>query len=86
MMINKQRAGFKFGIHRTTVLRQCGEIDADGRKYKLALVLADDMPYYTLRLYNAKGRFIKQLMFEPWILNGVIDLLVTEANRLTPPS
>lgn len=81
MTIGKQQAGFKFGIRRTTVLRRCGEVDANGRKYKLLQVQADDKPYYTLRLYNARGKFIKQLMFEPWILNGIIDLLVNEANQ-----
>lgn len=78
--INKQKVGFKFGINRTTVIRQCGEVEADGRKYKLALVQADDKPYYTLRLYNVKGKFIKQLMFELWVLNGIIAMLTTEAN------
>ena len=79
--MDKQKVGFKFGKWSTEVLKRCGELDVDGRKYKLVMLkTGEDLTYYSLRLYNQKGRFIKQLMFEPWSLNGIIDLLVTEAN------
>jgi len=76
--MNKQGAGFKYGVNRTNLIRLCGEVPWDGRAYKLALVEADGSPYYSIRLYNAKGKFIKQLMFEPAVLGGLIDLLETE--------
>lgn len=69
--IAKQRAGFKFGKYRTTVLVEYGEIVHRGRKYKLVRVETKDLEteetneYLAARLYNAKGRFIKQLMIEP---------------------
>lgn len=80
MTVEKQRAGFKFGKWRTKVLRQCGEITEDGRTYRLVEVeTGEGLRYLALRLYNGNGHFIKQFMFEPWLLDALIDLLIAEA-------
>jgi len=81
--MDKREAGFKFGVNRTKFIRQCGELPHNGRTYKLALVEADNSPYYALRLYNGKGKFIKQFMFEIAIIGKVIDLLEIEELRAT---
>lgn len=79
MAVKKQKAGFKYGKYATTVLRDCGQIEINGRKYKLVfLQTSDGHYYYSLRLYNAQGRFIKQLLFEPSARRGLIRLLQNE--------
>jgi len=79
--MERQRAGFKFGKYRTTLIKHCGQVEADGRLYKLVLLRTNDgLDYYAMRLYNRTGKFIKQFLFEPYILNGIIDLLVQEAS------
>lgn len=81
-MVDKRAAGFKFGVRSTKLIRRCGVIYHGMRKYKLDLVEADGKPYYALRLYNAQDKFIKQLMFEPDALAGMVDLLKWElANK-----
>lgn len=78
----KQAAGFKFGKYRTTLIRECGEFTENGRIYKLVLLkTSDGNSYFALRLYNSNRHFIKQFLFEPWLLNALIDLLISEANR-----
>ena len=73
--INKQQTGFKFGNHRLTVLKEYGEILHNGRKYKLLKVQTQDQQdYLSLRLYNATGKFIKQLLFEPELAESMIHL------------
>lgn len=80
--MDKQTAGFKFGRYGLTVLRQCGHVEIDGRCYKLVYVQTNDGSYYySLRLYNARGRFIKQLLFEPSILAQLARLLLHEAGK-----
>lgn len=66
--IAKQAAGFKFGQHRLTVLRVIGSVRHKGREYRVVDVRTHDgLVYRSIRLYNDKGRFIKQLLFEPEI-------------------
>lgn len=78
--INKQQTGFKFGKHTTTLKRQCGEVVADdGRKYRLVLLeTGDKLEYYALRLYNGRGKFIKQFLFSPDLLDDIAGLLDQE--------
>lgn len=80
--MNKQETGFKFGIHETKVIRFCGQICHDGRIYKLELLEADGKPYYSIRLYNSQGKFIKQFMFEPVLLSRMINLFMSEEAHL----
>jgi hypothetical protein len=77
--ISKQSTGFRFGKNPTRVVHDCGAvIHSNGLIYKLLLVEADGNHYYCLRLYNANGRFIKQLFFEPDIIGPIADLLQKE--------
>jgi len=75
--INKQKAGFKFGTKTTKLIRSCGQLVHNGRAYKLVLVEADGLPYYSLRLYNGQGKFIKQFMFELAVLSPLINLFMS---------
>ena len=76
--VEKQQAGFKFGKYQTKVSKTFGEVVENGRTYRLVkLTTSDGLTYISLRLYNQKGKFIKQFMFEPWILNGIIDLFIS---------
>jgi len=77
--INKQQVGFKFGTNPTKLIDTCGEVSYNGRKYRLVMVEASGLLYYSLRLYNAKGKFIKQFMFEPGILNDILNLFFNAA-------
>ncbi len=77
--IKKQQTGFKFGEHRLTVLKELGCVVYKERKYKLLQVQTHDgLIYNTLRLYNASGKFIKQLLFEPEIQRSLSMLLMKE--------
>jgi hypothetical protein len=64
--IQKNETGFRFGTHRLTVLKEFGQCELNGRKYKVLHVRTHDgLDYLSLRLYNATGKFIKQLLIEP---------------------
>lgn len=79
--INKQQTGFKFGKFSTTVIKKCGEVTNLNKVYKLVLLETDDkLLYYSIRLYNGKGRFLKQLLFEPSMLEKIIYLLSSEGD------
>lgn len=74
--IDKQKVGFKFGKYRLQVLKEAGEVKYNGRKYKLVKVKThDELIYWSLRLYNSHGKFIKQLLFEPEIKLQIANLL-----------
>ena len=76
-MIDKQKTGFKFGKYRLQVLKEAGEVKWNGRKYKLVKVKThDELIYWSLRLYNSRGKFIKQLLFEPQIKSAIGKLLL----------
>ena len=82
MRVEKQTAGFKYGRYTTTVIRTCGEIEVNGRKYKLIFLrINDGQYYYSIRLYNPKGHFIKQMLFEPSVLGSLISLFISEAKK-----
>lgn len=76
-MVEKQKAGFKFGKYRLKVIETKGEVvSPDGRKYRLVMVETNEQQfYYALRLYNAKGKFIKQFLYEPAIAGAIAGLL-----------
>lgn len=74
--INKQTTGFKFGKYRLQVLKEAGEIIHNSRKYKLVQVKTHDgLVYWSLRLYNPQGKFIKQFLFELELRLQIADLL-----------
>ncbi len=78
--INKQQAGFKFGQHRLEVIKLCGEVAHNGRTYKLLVVKTHDgLLYNSLRLYNGKGKFIKQFLFEDDIAEDIGSMILDEA-------
>lgn len=75
-MIEKQSTGFKFGKYRLEVLSEIGRVYHNSRQYRLVKVKTNDgLIYFSLRLYNKDGKFIKQLLFEPEIKDGIKDLL-----------
>ena len=81
-MIDKQKTGFKFGKYRLQVLKEAGEVKWDGRKYKLVKVKThDELIYWSLRLYNSRGKFIKQLLFEPQIKSAIGKLLLDKERK-----
>lgn len=76
MTLTKQAAGFKFGQHRLTVLRVVGRVTHKGREYRVVDVLTHDgLEYRSIRLYNEKGHFIKQLLFEPELASQLREAL-----------
>ena len=79
--ITRQQAGFRFGVRPTKLLRVCGQLTHNGRAYKLVLLEADGNQYYAWRLYNGKGKFIKQFMFEPCLLDEMTEIQEDEAKR-----
>ena len=82
--INKQKTGFKFGVNRTKLLRSCGEfVGGQGKRYQLVVVEADGKPYYSIRLYNPKGKFLKQLMFDLDSIHALCGLLYRERELIT---
>lgn len=63
--ITKQSAGFRYGVRPVTVLNERGRFTTgEGRQYRVLDVEADGHLYIAIRLYNAKGKFIKQLLME----------------------
>lgn len=78
--IEKQKAGFKFGQHRLKVLEELGAVEHKGRKYKLVRVQTHDgLEYLSWRLYNERGRFIKQLLFEPCLAGEISEVTAKAA-------
>lgn len=74
--MEKQKVGFKFGKYRLNVLERLGSIKHNGRTYSLVKVETNDKQVYlSLRLYNATGKFIKQLLFEPELALPISKLL-----------
>ncbi len=78
--MNKQSTGFKYGKNPTKLIRNIGQVTHNGRIYRLSFVEADGSLYVALRLYNEKGKFIKQFMTEP-TLSRKISQLYTIAAR-----
>lgn len=69
------------GKHKVKVLELLGEHHYNGRTYKLCRVRITDTgdEYVSLRLYNAKRKFIKQFMIEPEAVGEVGQLLLNSA-------
>lgn len=55
-----------YGKHKLTVVRTIGSVvNPEGREYRLVdVVTHDGLEYRAIRLYNANGHFIKQLLME----------------------
>lgn len=74
--IPKNETGFRFGTHKLTVTEEIGKIEHAGRTYKiLRVVTHDGLEYLSMRLYNATGKFIKQLLIEPCLAPAFSDVL-----------
>ena len=74
--IRKQEAGFRFGVHPLEILQELGRVAHLGRTYKVVLVRTEaGQEYVAIRLYNEKGKFIKQFLLEPEIAFEVGRLL-----------
>ena len=66
--IHKQKAGFRFGLHRLKVIKEIGQVFHLGRTYRVVFVETETrQKYLSIRLYNNKGKFIKQFLMEPEI-------------------
>jgi len=75
--MDKQKVGFKFGKYRLTVIAKLGAVQHNGRTYCLVKVQThDEQVYLSLRLYNAQGRFIKQLLIEPELAPAIGKLFI----------
>ena len=80
--INKQKVGFKFGKFRLEVIETIGEVSHNGRTYRLLKVRTNDqLDYLSLRLYNASGKFIKQLLIEPELSEAITNLFCKAATN-----
>jgi len=75
--IHKQKTGFHFGLHRLQVVSEVGQVVYLGRTYKVVMVKTETgQNYLAIRLYNEKGKFIKQFLLEPEIASQVGQLLI----------
>lgn len=74
--ISKQAAGFKFGKFRLRALRVHGQVVHNSREYRvLDVETHDGFRYVSIRLYNAQGKFIKQLLMEPSVAAELATIL-----------
>lgn len=81
--MEKQQTGFKFGKYKLEVLEILAEVSHKGRMYKLLKVrISTGEEYLSWRLYNQRGKFIKQFLFEP----EVCHLLIEAMAKATLPS
>lgn len=77
--MDKQTTGFRFGRHRLRAGRTLGAVEHRGRSYRLVEVETETgQGYLSLRLYNARGKFLKQLLFELELRGSLSELLREE--------
>lgn len=82
--MEKTTTGFRFGTKRTKLIQTLGEVKYKGRSYRLVRVqVSTGEQYFSLRLYNAQGKFIKQFMMEPDVVAEIAQLLFDHAPRWT---
>ncbi len=75
--ISKQKTGFRFGKYRLTPGEIWGNVEFDGRKYRIQMVSTEEgKKYVSIKLYNKKGKFIKQLLIEPEIVDSIGKILL----------
>lgn len=77
--MDKQATGFKFGKKPTKLKEVIDEFEHNGRTYRLCKVEADGKVYDSLRLYNGRGKFIKQFMSEPEIAGQIAGMYALSA-------
>ena len=65
------------GQHKVELIRSLGEVKHNGRTYKVVREKIVDTgdEYNAIKLYNAKGKFIKRFMIDPDITPQVGQLL-----------
>lgn len=77
MGISKQATGFRFGQHRLEAICPGLSLTWNGRTYRVLHVRTQEgLPYVSLRLYNATGKFIKQFLMEPEAVRPIAELLL----------
>lgn len=82
-IVEKQQAEFKYGKYRTELIKVCGEIVRGGKIYRLVILkTSDGNKYYAWRIYNLKGRFIKQLLYPPDANLGMAGIMARENKRI----
>lgn len=75
--IEKMKIGFKFGKHTLTSGEILGVVNFNGRKYRIQKVITQEgREYVSVRLYNAKGKLIKQLFVEPEVAGSIGEILI----------
>lgn len=79
MTVERRQTGFRYGKYALTVLTTVGSVDHNGRRYRVVQVRTHlGERYIALRLYNATGHFIKQMLMEPEIAPVIGSLLKGE--------
>jgi hypothetical protein len=75
-MSKTQPAGFKFGKYRLEVIKKGYCFFYNGRKYEGVKVrTSDGFIYNSIRLYNSKGKFIKQFLFEEGLEEEMVKII-----------
>lgn len=66
MVMTRLATGFRLGKYALTPCPPEAEVHYKGRAYKVLWVRTNEGLYYvSLRLYNGRGKFIKQLLIDP---------------------
>lgn len=74
--MERVNTGFRLGKNKVEVLKVIGELRHYGRVYRLVRVrVSTGEQYFSLRLYNARGKFIKQFMVETEVSPAVGALM-----------
>lgn len=83
--MDKKVAGFKFGINSSKLIETIDEYRHNGRLYRLCKVEVDGQIYHSLRLYNGRGKFIKQFMTEPELAGEIAGMYALAATGRRVP-
>jgi len=82
LKINKMPTGFRFGKYKLKVVKRCYSFSVDGRTYVgMKVETHEGIIYNAIRLYNSKGKFIKQFLFEECVEEEMIKLIKSLLNN-----
>lgn len=80
MTVEKQPTGFRFGKYKVELLETLGEVEFNGRKYQYVREKVENgEEYFAWRLYNARGKFIKRFLIDPWATGEMAQLMMDNA-------
>ena len=84
MTDDRVQTGFRQYQHKVEVLHQVGkDVEHNGRRYRVLRIRVDSgQEYISVRLYNARGKFIKQLMMEPEVTALLGQMIALAGNPL----